>query len=230
MKTTSKSLAKNETKSVANDAFDMKKETKEVVSLHLSIVNKSKQAFELSVKLGEKLVAIKEKLPHGHFKKFIANNVKIVSIRTAQRYMQFYFKQDELREKLGDMIEINKATKYISSQSDKKKNNIETDIDDTLIEETQKTIDHDKHEKSKAVSRWKHDRALPTDKIILLEVFKERKQKKSDEVNRLQKNIEKDEMRIQKANLLIQKRIERIKRSKEEIEKLDLDYAKVEQL
>ena len=215
-------------KSVAIDAFDLQIEIKEVISEHLNILNKTKQAFELAVKLGERLVRIKANLPHGHFKKVLSEKVEIISLRTSQRYMQIFFNQDELRQKLGDALDISRATKYLSDRSKKPKDKIENDIDATLIEETQKTLDED--ERKKALSRYKHNEALPTDKVILLEVFKDKKQKKDSAISKLQSSIEKDKMRIKRTELNNQKREERIQKALQDIEKLNLEFEKIEKL
>ena len=230
MKPTSKNKDMGIEKRRTIDAFDIQKEVKEVISEHLTILNKTKEAFELAVKLGSRLVRIKENLPHGHFKKFIAENVEIISLRTSQRYMQIFFKQDELREKLGDALDISKATKYLSSQNEKKKQKVENDIDASLIEETQKTIDYDTIQRKEALNRYKHNEALPSDKVILLEVFKDKKEKKDTTVKNLLTKIEKDKMRIQKSELLIQKRNDRIQKNLQDIEKLNLEFEKIEKL
>ena len=217
-------------KSVAIDAFDLQIEIKEVISEHLNILNKTKQAFELAVKLGERLVRIKANLPHGHFKKVLSEKVEIISLRTSQRYMQIFFNQDELRQKLGDALDISRATKYLSDRSKKPKDKIENDIDASLIEETQKTLDEDKAQRKEALNRWTHNKPLATDKVILLEVFKEKKEKKDTTINKLLSSNEREEMRIKKSEALIQKRKDKIQKNLQDIEKIKLEFERIEQL
>lgn len=205
------------TKSVGRDVFNIGQASQEIRSLHISILNKTLQAFELSVKLGEKLIYAKENLPHGQFKKFIEQDVKIVSLRTAQRYMQFYFKQDELREKLGESLDITKATKYISSLSSKKsKDKTVNDKDHKALEETKKTLDYHHIQRKEAIKRFKKGKVLPSDKPLLLEEYIEKKQKKEEQLNKTEISIQKARARLER--LLSQK--EAIEQGLKEIEQL----------
>jgi len=69
----------------------------EVNKLHEAIVSTAKITIELVIDLGEKLVGIKEELPHGLFQEWVRSNCKF-SMRTAQNYMRVFLRKDEVEE------------------------------------------------------------------------------------------------------------------------------------
>lgn len=94
---------------------------KKAERLHFSILKKSIEAFNEAVELGKILHGIKTDLPHGQFTKFISEKVNFISDRTAQRYMQFYQRENEIRVALGELLDISSATKFLSSMNNKGK-------------------------------------------------------------------------------------------------------------
>ena len=108
----------------------------EARKLHSSIIKKSYEAFKDAVKLGKELKQKKEELPHGQFGKYI-EYIGMFSERTARRYMQFYEKENEIKDALGETLDISTATKFLSSLNPKERKKIVSTKTEKIINDFQ---------------------------------------------------------------------------------------------
>jgi len=137
----------------------LKEEVEALEQLGIKFITHVLISFDTAIEIGEKLVKLKDKLPHGKFKVFITENIKSFNIRSAQNYMKIYYSRDEIREQLHDSIGINSALRYLR---DKKKKTIPTAIE----EQAEKTIDDHTKKLNIAISEFNRlERKIP-DKIL----------------------------------------------------------------
>jgi hypothetical protein len=137
----------------------LKEEVEALEQLGIKFITHVLISFDTAIEIGEKLVKLKDKLPHGKFKDFITENIKSFNIRSAQNYMKIYYSRDEIREQLHDSIGINSALRYLR---DKKKKTIPTAIE----EQAEKTIDDHTKKLNIAISEFNRlERKIP-DKIL----------------------------------------------------------------
>ncbi len=106
---------------------DLKNAATEIHKLHGEIGGYIKIGLEKGVRIGEILVGVKGKLPHGEFLPWIKNNA-LFKERSARNYMNLYKNRDVLKS--ASVADLNSAYKLLSHY--KKETQLKPDEDDFL--------------------------------------------------------------------------------------------------
>ena len=108
-----------ETKSDTVTVLTEEEAIREITEGYKEFIKNSLLAFKNAVRIGRALSDIKDNKPHGQFIPWVKKNVPFISERTARRYLGIYKKQDYLREKLGETLELKKAYALLTKKSEK---------------------------------------------------------------------------------------------------------------
>jgi hypothetical protein len=186
----------------------MQSRTDRIELLHKSILIMRTRSFEYGVMIGEELTKQRDELPYGTFIKWMKDNLPLISRSTANRYIRVYENQDELREKLGEHLELKKAYSLLSKRSEKTVNsksrqNVQRQhLDDKLrqsIREHKKKVNKAKR---KALSGKP---LLKTEQKLLLTDLEEQKEKSKSKIEKKKKEIEKEIQKLAKMEELERK-------------------------
>ena len=204
MKTTSKNKNELKSKSDTVTVFNEKDSIIKITETYKELVKYSLIAFKRAIELGEELQTVKDNKPHGAFIPWIKKNVPFISERTARRYMTIYNKQDILREKLGDNLELKKAYELLSEKKEKVINKLPEPEPSTidLVKEHNKLV-------AKNKNKLRKKKILPPPEI------------RTEVKVALLSDKEKEEIRIQKANDLIKKSISKLEEIQSDLHLLE---------
>lgn len=197
---------KNELKSKSDTVtvFNSDNSVLRITEKYKELVKNSLIAFKNAIELGEELQTVKDNLPHGQFTKWIEKNTPFISERTARRYITIYKKQNILREKLGDNLELKKAYELLSKKPEKVINKIPEPEPSTLdlVKEHRIIVARNK-------SKLRKKKILPPPEI------------RTEVKEALLSDKEKEEIRIQKANDIIQKSISKLEEIQSDLHLLE---------
>ena len=166
----------------------MEELTESIKQEHLEFLTAKIYLFEKAISIGGKLLQLKSLLPHGKFMSYVKTNLPLISRATSNNYMTLSENEVELREKLGNDLELKKAYQYL-----RLKNN-PTKTEKTLQKaiETNNTKLDELKEKRKLLG--KAERRLSKgieldepDKTIAKTTFSERLQKAKKQVEKYEK-------------------------------------------
>ncbi len=205
MKTTSKNKNELKSKSDTVTVFNEKDSIIKITETYKELVKYSLIAFKRAIELGEELQTVKDNKPHGAFIPWIKKNVPFISERTARRYITIYKKQDFLREKLGDNLELKKAYELLNQKKEKVINKIESQPEPStidLVKEHNKLV-------AKNKNKLRKKKILPPPEI------------RTEVKEALLSDKEKEEIRIQKANDLIKKSISKLEEIQSDLHLLE---------
>jgi len=92
-----------------SEKFDIGTVKDRIYELHKEAISHTLYAFERAVDIGKLLILTKENLPHGHYMKWVKENLTFISRATSNRYLAIATNEKILREKLGESLELKKA-------------------------------------------------------------------------------------------------------------------------
>lgn len=188
----------------------LRDEIQKIESLHTEVISSIITTFEKGCEIGERLVKIKEKLPHGQFISFVQTHITAFKLRMAQNYMKIFENKDELRVQLHNNLDISSAVKFLAKRKEKR---IQENKRPTK-EEIQAERVIDEHEK-KLKTVWKKFQSLDKKSHRkALEYF-------SSPDNTDKKELLREIVLQKKENIgkTIEKRLEQVKRLKDKLEK-----------
>ncbi|HMZ58132.1 MAG TPA: DUF3102 domain-containing protein [Leptospiraceae bacterium] len=179
----------------------MQSRTDRIELLHKSILIMRTRSFEFGVMIGEELTKQRDELPYGTFIKWMKDNLPLISRSTANRYIRVYENQDELREKLGEHLELKKAYSLLSKRTEKtvnsksKQNVHRQHLDDKL----RQSIREHKKKVSKAKRKALSGKPLlKTEQKLLLSDLEEQKEKSKSRIEKKKMEIEREMQKILK--------------------------------
>jgi hypothetical protein len=103
--------------------------SEEINKLHENILLSAKSTLDLVVMIGEKLVEVKEELPHGTFQTWVNRNCNF-TVRTAQNYMKVFLRRDEV-EQVEDLSSAYALLENKRIKPEEEKELIEPKFDET---------------------------------------------------------------------------------------------------
>jgi len=109
MKTTNKNKLTTKNEITHSEKFEIESARDRIYELHKEVISHALYAFERAVDIGKILIQVKENLPHGHYMKWVKENLTFISRATSNRYLAIAINENVLREKLGESLELKKA-------------------------------------------------------------------------------------------------------------------------
>ena len=92
-----------------SEKFEIETARDRIYELHKEVISHALYAFERAVDIGKILIQVKQNLPHGHYMKWVKENLTFISRATSNRYLAIATNENVLREKLGESLELKKA-------------------------------------------------------------------------------------------------------------------------
>ncbi len=200
----------------------LKAEVEALSSLHLEIVNSLLTTFDKAIELGDRLIRLKDRLPHGKFIKFVETHFTVFTVRTAQNYMKLYLNRDELRANLDSKLEVGQALRYLTHK--KKENNKSTAIE----EQTHKTINE--HTKKLNLTIGKFNRLNKVNSEKALNYFNNNKPEQKLLLEAIEQKLSKTSKTVEKTIEQIDRMIATLRKKKVKLNKTKKEKAKLESI
>lgn len=220
MKTTNKNKLTTKNEITHSEKFDIGTVKDRIYELHKEAISHTLYAFERAVDIGKLLILTKENLPHGHYMKWVKENLTFISRATSNRYLAIATNEKILREKLGESLELKKAYNILP----KKKPNQKIEKDDkkdiffkAVADEHIQKRDDDKKEKHIEKLLIKGISIESTDKDFLSSRYTQREKELEEKERQLEEKERLFKERQEKQERLFKERQERLRKKAKEL-------------